>query len=558
MTHAVGTVSLEDKQWRIECSPHILLRIKRVFERISKAQHGFVTLSDIPENARELLWFLHRYPMACKDRKYLRRRADEHKAREAAIAAVLRSDYQPPQFELAVPAREYQRTAAELLLRTGGILLADDVGVGKSCSAICTLTDPRTLPALVVTLTHLPRQWQGEIEKFAPSLKTHILKTGKPYNIDKGGPPDVIISNYHKLSGWSDTLAPRIRSVVYDECQELRHQGSNKYFAARHLSTHAKFRMGLSATPIYNYGDEIFNVMDLLSPGTLGTHGEFAREWGGGHGLHDPKLFGAYAREQGLMLRRTRADVGRELPPLTIVPHWIDADLDAIGKVQGTAEELARIILSQQGMEKGAKWRAAEELSWLLRQATGIAKAPFAAQFVEMLCESGEQVLLYGWHREVYEIWRERLAHLRPVFYTGTESPTQKLESKRQFLNGHSRVLVMSLRAGAGLDGLQAVCRNVVIGELDWSPGVLEQCIGRVDRDGQSVGVMAYYLYTDHGSDPTMLDVLGVKKPQIQGLRDPDAALIQSLEIDPGHVRRLAEEFLRQRGVDVRQTEATL
>jgi hypothetical protein len=48
----------------------------------------------------------------------------------------------------------------------------------------------------------------------------------------------------------------------------------------------------------------------------------------------------------------------------------------------------------------------------LLRQATGIAKAPFVADFVRLLVESGEKVLLYGWHREVYSIWRDKLKDL--------------------------------------------------------------------------------------------------------------------------------------------------
>src|SRR5579884_3848269 len=45
----------------------------------------------------------------------------------------------------------------------------------------------------------------------------------------------------------------------------------------------------------------------------------------------------------------------------------------------------------------------------------------------------------------------------------------------------------MSLRSGAGLDGLQEDCTVGVFGELDWSPEQHRQCIGRLDRDGQTV-----------------------------------------------------------------------
>jgi len=163
-----------------------------------------------------------------------------------------------------------------------------------------------------------------------------------------------------------------------------------------------------------------------------------------------------------------------------------------------------------------------------------------------MLVEGGEPVVLYGWHHEVYAVWREALADLQPVFFTGKESPKQKWEARQAFLEGEAQVLVMSLRAGAGLDGLQAKCRTVVFGELDWSPGVHEQCIGRVHRDGQAEAVMAYFLIADAGSDPVVADVLGLKRQQSEGVRDPQAELVEQLEIDPAHVKRLAAAYLRQ------------
>lgn len=42
--------------------------------------------------------------------------------------------------------------------------------------------------------------------------------------------------------------------------------------------------------------------------------------------------------------------------------------------------------------------------------------------------------------------------------------------------------VIMSLRSGAGVDGLQKHSRVAVFGERDWSPQVHEQCIGRIRR----------------------------------------------------------------------------
>lgn len=1020
----VGTVRhlTEPSRWEITCEPHVMLRLKRVFARLKQSASGAAVLSDTEENCHELNWFLQRFPMTVDDQAHLDARAEAHERREADVARIVNADgYTAPAFEkLAITAREYQRVAADLVLRNGSLLLADDVGLGKTASAICVLSEPKALPALVVTLAHLPRQWEAEIKRFAPWLVTHVAKKGQPYDITKasGGKfPDVLILNYHKLAGWRDVLSGTVKTVIYDEAQELRHDGTAKSNAARHVSEQSVYRMGLSvgptsvvelrggpfnngwvgsiaeawrlvcvdefvaadpdgyevvrtegveargwsgtrftwkavtsfirhrctrttrtlraagdrllltddhsvfvvsedgsfheapaadvvkgdvvpvddgagwedefsqpalvdvtslakphskaqvlvdlsgtsrkalgvkpwqwhnfhreakfgprlpvalflkhreslpqptgiyfsqcpraqrisatielskwayilgfflgdgwlekgchrvafavesarvddlvrrlralpqvelnptvqwmdgdsaevrvahtlfaevlrasmgvkrcfvktipgewvvawpryarlellqgmvdsdghvgvggrryfrttskglartllsllrslgvvggmtackpraggtvngrriqgtknsycvhwsafaergvhdgkcglrrrtkglgyhegvvrdvrpsdttpefvydmemqghpsfvangllvhntATPIYNYGGEIYNVISALRPDALGTHDEFMREWCIGWGydarpgdkprIKDPRAFGTYVRNTGLMLRRTRTDVGRELPALSRSLHHVDADTNALDKIGKSAAELAQIILKQGESKRGEKMMASEQLSNVIRQATGIAKAPYVADFVRLLVESGESVVLYGWHRECYSIWLDRLKDLKPVMFTGSETPAQKDVAKKAFCDGDSQVLIISLRAGAGLDGLQFKSRTIVFGELDWSPGVHEQCIGRVYRDGQPDPVIAYFLLADSGSDPIVADVLGLKKSQIDGIRDPNADIIETLEVEEDRIRKLAEAFLRQRGIPIPKPE---
>jgi superfamily II DNA or RNA helicase len=562
------------KQWEVACEPHVSLRAKRVFGKISKVGMGHFWLSDTRENARDLEWFCSRYPFDLDEEAtaHLKRRASEHRDEEVLVKTLLANQAAPPSFDLAVPAREYQCVAATMALGTGGLLLADEVGLGKTVSAICTFTDPTTLPALVVTLTHLPRQWEAEINRFTPKLRTHIVKKGTPYDVTKPEGrkrkgvdalpfPDVLIMNYAKLGGWAETLAPLVRSVVFDECQELRTgPGTSKYEGAEHVSRNARLRTGLSATPIFNYGGEIWNVINVLRPGVVGERHEFDREWGrhlarDNVALSDPRAFGYYAREAGIMLRRTRRDVGRELPPLSNISQPIEADEKALDSVSDACAELARAILAQGEKHRGEKWMASEDFSNTLRQATGIAKAPFVAEFVKMLVESGERVLLFGWHHAVYDIWRDRLAGCKPVMFTGTETEPQKHRSLEAFKAGEAQVLIMSLRSGAGVDGLQHCCRTVVYGELDWSPMVHEQCSGRVSRDGQPDPVMAYYLVSEHGADPIMADVLGLKRQQSEGLLNPDRPLVVPTNVDPSHVRRLAVDYLERKGIPIPKEE---
>jgi intein/homing endonuclease len=1025
-----GTITLVKNKWAIRTEPQVALRLKRVFQNINKSDHGYIFLSANPTSCRELIWFLQRYPMDMTDadKAFLEEKSAEHLETEAFAAKVLAGGYVPPEFDLALQPREYQRISADLAMKTGRLLIADEMGLGKTCQAICTFTDPSNLPALVVTLTHLPRQWEKEINRFIPKLRTHVIKKGTPYDVCKDSDgnktlfPDVLIVNYHKLGGWADTLSGVVKSVVYDECHELRRSESGKYKAAVHISESAKLKCGLSVgplsnveffggpfgtgwtgdiesaynlinkhieskkasgydiissenlniksrgwtadgfnwkqvnkfirhicnkpthqisaggrsitvtndhaiyiardnklvsirgdligvgeiiptdngnrwnsstpeeklinaieivrkipraqvvvslssvtkqdlnlntwqwqnchkeasygprlplnvflqfrhllpeptkiyigrgcapsvlpfiklsewayvlgfflgdgwvedrrrvafsvdppnveklikalkdmplglrpkiqptrsiaveircshrifaeilteigiakkcfeksipgdwiiswpesarrkllqglidsdgheqtkrlrsgiykesaqdhytttsvalaasihallrslgvtagtharppgfggikdgkriigkrisyqifwsrnalnknnegtkgarrsldwskdlfnesrvrknietpppeyvydlemdghpsfvadgllvhnsgTPIFNFGGEMFNVMNAIEPGCIGERDEFMREWCPASGsdynrdrpkIRDPQAFGSFLREQGLMIRRTRADVGRELKPLNKIVQHIDADEKSISDIEDSAAELAKIILSQNTLKKGVKMQAAEQLSNILRQVTGIGKAPFVADMARMVVESGEPLLLFGWHREFYSILKSKLADLNPVFYTGSENDKQKHESKEKFMNGESKLLIMSLRSGAGLDGLQNICSTVMFGELDWSFSAMEQGVTRIHRDGQLKCVMAYYLVCEYGSDPAMLDVIGEKKSQLQGIRDPNAELIELSQVTENNTRKLAESFLKQRGLEVKE-----
>lgn len=898
-----GTICFlpDAKRWALTAEPHVAIKLKRVFGRVGN-QFGKIHLEDSEEICRDLSWFTSRYPLEIdpKSADHMKRGAESFDARAERFAGILSGEISPRPFNLAIPLREYQKVAAELGLQSDGLLVADMVGLGKTAVAIGTLTEPESRPALIVTLTHLPIQWKNEIKKFAPDLEVHLIKGTKPYDIVPNKRfPDVLIMNYHKLAGWAETLAGHIRTVIFDEAQELRRDDSQKANAAKHIARKAKRRIGLSSTPVMNYGGDIFNVFQVIRPNKLGSWSEFCNEWGGTV-VKDPKALGTYLREQGMMIRRTRADVGRELPPLIKIPHHVESDPEALNRIAKDVAELARLVLK--ATEKSARWEAAGELDWKLRQATGVSKAAYVADFVRMLIDGGAgKILLYGWHRacfasgtmvrmadgtskpveevavgdrvaghdsaarevlslvrgngdlyrvipikgspwvcsanhiltlhygengnsrivnmttsefaslpdrskrsytltrapavtfpdaiegdveepwlvgywlgdgasnlkalrissadpeveqeietiaarwnlrvssyelkggttkcrhfdlvstrhgawgrnallrffrrhglqenkhipfayktasvdvrrellaglidsdghvyqggsaefcntnrrladdvacvarslglaayvyehqrskswsgfggngpvfrvfisgdltqlpmriarkkgthrtinknvlhvgfsvepagrndyfgfevdgdhlfllddftivhNCYEIWLDKLKDLKPAMFTGSESPKQKQEAFERFTQGDAQVLIMSLRAGAGLDGLQGSCDNVVFGELDWSPGMHDQAAGRVHRDGQKNSVAAYFLVSDSGSDPVVADVLGLKRQQSESIHDPYGGIVEKLTNADG-VRRMAIEYLRQRGESVEESAA--
>lgn len=544
--------------WEITPTPDVAIRLKHIFPRANKARTGTLHLASTPEICRDLEWIMQRWDFKISeaDLRRLTGGADSYRETERQVRAILsggpalRLDGHEPIRE----PRDYQRVAADLALTTGHLLLGDDVGLGKTMSSLLLLRDPAALPALVVCPTHLPDQWVAELAKTFPLLKAHVIRSLKVYDPAErremgGHDPDVLVISYSKLRGWGDHLAGRVKTVIFDEVQELRRPDSDKYVAAAQIADGADYKMGLSATPVYNYGGETHNIFQILAPGVLGSREEFSREWGSGYWsdkvtIADPAALGTYLREQGLMLRRTRKDVGRELPDVVRVTHSVDADEKVYDKLTGEATDLARLILDSQ-TERQERWQASGELDWRLRQATGIAKAPYVADFTRLLLESEESVILFGWHRAVYDIWAERLADFNPVFYTGEESPAAKQRARDAFVSGESRILVMSLRAGLGLDGLQERAHVAVFGELDWSPGMHDQCIGRLHRDGQDESVVAYFLVSETGADPVMAEVLNLKRMQSEPIRDPDAQLFTAAE-RTDRIRQLAEKVIER------------
>lgn len=547
--------------WGLQVEPAVAVRAKRVFTRVNQDQGGVLLISDADDVARDLEWFMERYPLRPlrpEAEQHLRVRADEHREAMAAVARVSagaghRLDL--PRTPTKTP-RDYQLAAVELLRARGRLLLTDDLGLGKTFTGLLNLVHDDARPALVVPPTHLPRRWITELEEAFPFLTFQLAKTTTVTQafID-GDRPDVMIVPYSRLNGWRDYLDGWPASVIFDEVQELRRGlDTLKGKAAAQVSRDATFVLGLTATPIYNYAGEIWQLYNIIAPGVLGTQFEFVREWVGRIQqqhmvVSNPAALGSYLREEGVMLGRTRAEVGRELPKTVKVPQIVDADPAALEKVAGDARALARLILAAD-TDRRDRWKASGELDWKMREATGIAKAPYVAEFVKMILESEQKVVLFGWHRAVYDIWMEALAGYGPVMYTGSESPNQKAKAEDAFINGSSRILIMSLRSGAGIDGIQKATNIVVFGELDWSPQVHEQAIGRVRRDGMGESPpVAYFLHADEGSDPAILETLNIKRNQAEPVTTPDGKLRTDAVTDTTRTRALAEQVLGVRPV---------
>lgn len=528
-------------------APNISLFIKDVFRRISKDQTGEFRFKNDDLHCFELLWFMDRYPLALEtfDLSRLKAGRKRYFEKEEIVETLFTPEFKAQHYAgLAEGCKlwEYQSQAVEMFRVVKRMLLGDDIGLGKTNTAIGCMLQPGMLPAAVVVQAHLPEQWEERIEDFS-NLRVHIIEKTKPYELPEA---DVYIFSYTKLSGWSDVAATGFfKTVVLDEPQDLRSGTSTeKGSAAKKFCDNAIAVLGLTATPVMNYGVEMWHVMQFICPGVLGTLDEFLREWCSNDKIvSDPDALGAYLRQNHNMLRRTEEDVDRELPRPNVTKHYCEYDEARAKESEDLAYTLAIKATTGSFTERG---KAYLELDALTRLQTGMAKAESVAEYVKILLDADLPVLLSGWHRDVYDVWLSSLKGYDPVMYTGSETKVKKRKSKEAFVKGDTNLMIISNRSGAGLDGLQFRCRDLVIGELDWSPQILKQLVGRLRRSGQSEMVNAHYMIANGGSDPLMVEVLGVKSSQAHGIMNPGVAPIAPIH-DEDRMKKLAAMVIERR-----------
>jgi len=537
--------------------PHVALRLKANFPKLPKQAVAPFVFPDSDETRADLHWWIKRYPPAISaaDKGLLRHGALDYEIKRDAIERIMLPDWQPSAPAVLKDGQalwKHQAQAVEMAQRLGQLVLIDPASAGKTLTGIAAAMKKEFLPAAVAVEPHLRTQWRDKGVRQFTNLEPHIVRSTTPYHLPKA---DYYIFGHTTLAGWADVAAQGVfRSFIVDECQtfrtgdigdDYRPTTPAKYAAARVFAQHAALRMGQTASLIYNYGSETFPIIDLFAPGVLGSRLDFQREWCSGRLVSDPDALGTYLRERHVLLSRSEEDIGRELPKPNVIPIEVPYDHDVEADHLALARTLAMRVMEG---KFGASGEAAREFDRLMRRLTGIAKARHVAAYVRMLIEGGEPVVLAGWHRDVYDIWLKELGGFNPVMYTGSESTKQKDAAAADFIAGRSPLFIISLRSGAGLDGLEGICNTIVFGELDWSPGVHNQLVWRLRRHLQKRWpVNAIFCHADGGADPVMMATLGIKGDQARGIERPGSG-VENVVSDASRIKALAQAFLERQG----------
>ena len=558
--HRYGTLSYNRKSkcWTIKAEPCVTELAKRLFPGCDGRGRGVARFTAHRRTVGDLNWLMLRYPLEIRESDRERWAAALDEAREYAVsrerAQRMPQTAVPPDGSFAGQLLDFQQQGLAFLLNTRRCLLADDMGLGKTVQALAFLATTAAYPAIIVAPPHLIRNWQSEIARFINPdgrLRVHVIKGLKPYPLPDA---DIYIIHYLLLRGWKDVLPEcGFKTAIFDEIQELRRNGTGKYSAASLLSQACDNCIGLSGTPIYNNGGEIWNVVNILDFHFLGDWESFSREWCYGYNsavVAKPELLGQYLRREGLMLRRLKDDVLTELAPKRRLVQEIDWN-------DGVYREMMLPVVKQLSLLRATSDPAQraiieDAICQRQRQATGVAKAPFVAAFVRALVEGGERVLLMAHHHAVMDIYAAELKSLRPQFITGRETDAQKERAADMFMQGKTDLLCISLRSASGLNLQRASC--VVFGELDWSPAVHSQAEDRAHRIGQKDSLLCYYLVSPRGSDRDMQDALGLKVSQFVSLMgdeapEPEEQLMQQ-SYARERIRRLVERLDAEQGSD--------
>lgn len=531
-----GVLRRVDTAWElVDAEPQAALLAKRLFPASAGRGAGRARFFVNKRLFGDLVWFLQRWPMQIEDRErflqdyqetcdYVRQR---HEINQAAAGTVLADPGEVFQGVL----RPFQQEGLAWCLLNERMLLADDMGLGKTIQALAWLSARHNWPVLIVPPPHLMTHWERVLPVFLKTIQEgaeaspsgaegvayHIIKGRKNYPLPAA---HIYLLHYLLLDDWRETLKGiGIDDIVFDEIQELRRSESRKYAAASDLAANAKGVLGLSGTPIYNYGGEIWNITNILEHNCLGDWGAFTREWCDGYGndkVRDTEQLNAYLKREGLMLRRLKKDVLKDLPPKQRTVVNLDSDDSFYNKMITKAVSLAtQATQTQDNYERGRL-----ELNALneTRRVTGLAKAPAVADFLNTILEAGEPTLVFVHHHDVVDYLVDRLKAFNPRVISGRETSAEKNAALEDFKLGKTNLCFISLRAAAGLDGFQERARVVVFAELDWSPAVHAQAEDRAHRIGQLGSVLCYYLVTSVGTDLDMQEALGLKIAQFTGI----------------------------------------
>ena len=519
------------------------LAIDKISSLSSKAWYGEneneVIIEDSTDSLKQLKLLMDRFPLEILSKTVWQRKIVKTYAPKPTLPPIKHKlKRAKPGEQFRGKLMNFQKEGLDFLLKSSGnALLADEMGLGKTVQTLSYVsTEKQTFPVLIVAPLVTLNNWEREIEKFlkkksrngrileSNSPSVTLIRTGKSKELPK---TDIYVINYELLLKRSGDLEQvGIRTIVCDEVHNLRSKTTQKYKAVKKLAAlpTVQYRIGLSGTPIYNRGSEIWPIIDILKPGLLGSFKEFCEYFcyvndkGKAIVLENKRASLRNELQKHVMLRRKKADVLKELKDKVRYKEVIASDTDYY------LEELDKIWKKLEDEQKEAQTEFSKSASYHRaiqseRQIAGVAKLPHVINFVKNIMEIEESVVVFCHHKVIHKLLHESLQEFSPVSIIGGQTDSTRQDQIDKFQKGESKLMIAGIRAGnVGINLTKA--KYVIFAELDWSPAIHRQAEDRLHRIGQKNTVFAYYLIGNGTLDDHVASILVDKSYEIDAIMD--------------------------------------
>lgn len=485
-----------------------------------------------PENTRIIRMVMKEYPLEIKTNRWNEVQEDILKHEEIP-KLVKKLDYVEPDNAYFIGKLfPFQKQGLDFILKTDGkTLVTDEMGLGKTIEALAFISKkPEVLPVIVVAPLVTLINWKREIQKFLSFENTrqtyqqlldentkrmpvvelirHGIKEGVEHRLK---PADFYIINYELVDKrHNDLIAMNPKLIIYDEIQSLRNEYTKKYSACKSLGLHSsvRHRIGLSGTPIYNKGIEMFNICEVIKAGLLGDKPEFIRRycmnWNPNQSTEDGKKGLSKLLYRTIMIRRKKIDVLKDLPEkirmkqeIPIDTQLYESEIEKLyERIEIAREQLSGYSESDQKEGLFELNKKIREMTIAERQIAGLAKVPHVIDYLNNLLEDydEEKFVVFCHHKSVHKALFDGLWRYNPVKVIGGQSDKERQEAIDSFQTKKEiRVIICGLRAGnLGINLTSSA--YVIFAELDWSPSIHRQAEDRLHRIGQKHKVFAHYL----------------------------------------------------------------
>ena len=451
--------------------------------------------------------------------------------------------------------RPYQKDGFSWLvflheLNSGGIL-ADDMGLGKTVQAIALLLWAKSKYKrklnLVVAPTSVVPNWEREIEKFAPGLKTVVWqgpnRSQRAPELEKA---DVMITSYALLRRDEELLqALDLRYVILDEAQHIKNPMSQTARSAKKLSSER--RLALTGTPIENRLSELWSIFDFVSPGLLGQLRAFeeriARPIDRGDMETAQRL---RATIKPFVMRRVKSDVAKDLPDKIEQEMIVPLAEEQAKLYKQILRQVRKSVLSE--VEKQGVSKAQIQILAALTRLRQVACDPRLMKLPDTdfdADDSGKLGALReiideavdGGHRVlVFSQFVEMLNHIRAaldsdgVQYEYLDGSTKDRIERVDRFNEETGVPVFLISLKAGGTGLNLTGADTVV-HFDpwWNPAVEDQATDRAHRIGQKKNVNVYKLIAAGTVEEKILELSAKKRDLVSNVLSTEGSPLKGL-----------------------------